>query len=194
MERSMEQTQTEKEIGELQLQLAETDKLRADNSRLNNNINTLQTQLADLRTKCENLESSNQGLALLQGKLESQQEEHSNLVAILENNIDKLETDLAKANQDALVVSECNTKREAESSAQVALLEREAERLREQLVSAETKADERITKLESQLGEVRSWGSILISCVCVFFFLQHSKHRNFLDFPPLPVLIPYNLG
>ena len=155
MERSMEQIQTEKEIGELQLQLAETDKLRADNSRLNNNINTLQTQLSTLQTKCDDLQDSNKGISRLQDQMESERTEHANLVASLENNIDELETRLAIANNDKAAQSEMSTKNEAVMQAQITSLERETERLREQLVEQEVKAEERITKLEAQLGEVR---------------------------------------
>ncbi|XP_063675657.1 CAP-Gly domain-containing linker protein 1-like isoform X38 [Bolinopsis microptera] len=153
MERSMEQIQTEKEIGELQLQLAETDKLRSDNSRLNNNINTLQTQLSTLQTKCDNLQDSNKGISRLQDQMESERTEHANLVASLENNIDELETRLAIANNDKAAQSEMSAKNEAVMQAQITSLERETERLREQLVEQEVKAEERITKLEAQLGE-----------------------------------------
>ncbi|XP_063675654.1 CAP-Gly domain-containing linker protein 1-like isoform X35 [Bolinopsis microptera] len=154
MERSMEQIQTEKEIGELQLQLAETDKLRSDNSRLNNNINTLQTQLSTLQTKCDNLQDSNKGISRLQDQMESERTEHANLVASLENNIDELETRLAIANNDKAAQSEMSAKNEAVMQAQITSLERETERLREQLVEQEVKAEERITKLEAQLGEI----------------------------------------
>ena len=187
MERSMEQIQTEKDIGELQLQLAETDKLRANNSRLNNNINTLQTELSTLQTKCDNLQDSNKGMSRLQEQLDSERSEHSNLVASLENNIDELETRLAIANNEKAAQCELSAKKEAESASQMATLERDAERLREQLVGEGMKAEERITKLEAQLAQVR--GCMIISrnitsfsvCVCVLLQLQFfspSPHPN----------------
>ncbi|KAL5265794.1 hypothetical protein ACHWQZ_G006482 [Mnemiopsis leidyi] len=154
MERSMEQTQAEKNIGELEVQLAETDKLRTDNSRLNNNINNLQTQLSDLQSKCDNLQNSNKDISRLQDQLEAMRSEHANLVASLENNIDELETRLAIANNDKAAQSELSAKKDAENQSQISSLERETARLREQLVEAENKAEERITKLEKQLGEI----------------------------------------
>lgn len=152
MEMSMLQTQTEKEIGELSLQLAETDKLRGENSRLNNNINTLQSQISDLTS---NYQAEQEKLRKLEIEIEDEHLEHSNLVSSLENNIDELETRVATLNNDKEGVEECLARREKETQATISRLEEEIEKLKEKVLVVETHAEDRIGKLEAQLGQVR---------------------------------------